>query len=145
MQRAVEEYFPTSNIYNDLDVNGDGLDARDEESAAQNDGQTYPLQRVNTGVASLVGSTNGQRPGGYILVIDGLALTDVSFFCFAIFPLLRSRSLMGVSLFDRLSRMSVTAAYFFVLRRCVRVCCVAVCPRNRRRWWSTWSETISIL
>lgn len=81
MQRAVEEYFPTSNIYNDLEVSGDGLGARDEESAAQNDGQTYPLQRVDTGVASLVGSTNGQRPGGYILVLDGVALSDVSFFC----------------------------------------------------------------
>jgi len=79
MLRAVEEYFPTSNIHNDLEVSGDPLGARDEESAAQNDGQTYPLQRVNTGVSSLVGSMNGQRPGGYILVIDGLALSEVSF------------------------------------------------------------------
>jgi len=79
MLRAVEEYFPASNIYDDLEGSGDAPGARDEESAAQNGGQTYPLQRVNTGVTSLVGSMNGQRPGGYMLVIDGLALTDVSF------------------------------------------------------------------
>jgi phospholipid-translocating ATPase len=78
MMRAVEEYFPDSNITADLEVNGDASGARDEESAPSGGPQTYALNRVNTGVTSLVGSTNGQRPGGYILVIDGLALTDVS-------------------------------------------------------------------
>ena len=33
------------------------------------------LQRVNTGVQSLVGRDNGTRPGGFSLVIDGGALT----------------------------------------------------------------------
>ena len=86
MLRAVEEYFPASNIYDDLEVSGDALGARDEQSAAQNGEQTYPLHRVNTGGTSLVGSMNGQRPGGYILVVDGLALSDVSFFFFFLFP-----------------------------------------------------------
>jgi phospholipid-translocating ATPase len=78
MMRAVEEYFPDSNITADLESNGDASRPRDEESAPSGGLQTYALNRVNTGVTSLVGSTNGQRPGGYILVIDGLALTDVS-------------------------------------------------------------------
>ncbi|KAH9981426.1 hypothetical protein BGW80DRAFT_1270175 [Lactifluus volemus] len=51
------------------------LAARDEESAPHG-AQLYPLHRINTGLTSLVGSQNGQRPGGYVLVIDGLALTD---------------------------------------------------------------------
>ena len=34
------------------------------------------LQRVNTGVRSLVGQDNGTRPGGFSLVIDGAALTQ---------------------------------------------------------------------
>ena len=97
MSRAVQEYFPGSNVYNDLEFNGDALGPRDEENAAQNGGQTYPLRRVTTGGTSLVGSMNGQRPGGYILVIDGYALSDVSFF-FSIFRHLFSRRLMGVPL-----------------------------------------------
>ncbi|KAL1408157.1 hypothetical protein Q8F55_004961 [Vanrija albida] len=38
--------------------------------------QSTQLQRVNTGAASLVGEDNGQRPGGFSLVIDGHALTQ---------------------------------------------------------------------
>jgi phospholipid-translocating ATPase len=40
------------------------------------DGQTIPLQRINTGV-SLVGVDNGERPGGFVLVVDGAALLEV--------------------------------------------------------------------
>jgi phospholipid-translocating ATPase len=79
MLRAAEEYFPDSNITEDPEVNGEALGARDEESTTARGTQLYPLRRVSTGATSLVGSTNGQRPGGYVLVIDGLALTDVSF------------------------------------------------------------------
>lgn len=35
----------------------------------------YPLQRVHTGMSDLVGQHNGERPGGFVLVIDGAALT----------------------------------------------------------------------
>jgi len=80
MLRAVEEYFPESNITSDPEVDSEALGARDEENAPPQGTQTYPLRRVSTGTTSLVGSMNGQRPGGYILVIDGLALEDVSFF-----------------------------------------------------------------
>lgn len=36
-----------------------------------------PLQRTNTGLSDLVGDDNGQRSGGYSLVIEGSALTHV--------------------------------------------------------------------
>ena len=49
MLRAVAEYFPTSDIYNDLEVSADALGARDEKSVAQNDGQTYPLCALASG------------------------------------------------------------------------------------------------
>ncbi|TFK54630.1 phospholipid-translocating ATPase [Heliocybe sulcata] len=63
---AFEQFFPESDILEDENVvnygrNGDG---------------TYPLQRVNTGVSSLVGHDNGERPGGFVLVVDGAALTQ---------------------------------------------------------------------
>ncbi|PPQ72461.1 hypothetical protein CVT26_003714 [Gymnopilus dilepis] len=35
-----------------------------------------PLRRVDTGLSSVVGENNGERPGGFVLVIDGLALED---------------------------------------------------------------------
>ncbi|KDR73714.1 hypothetical protein GALMADRAFT_71945 [Galerina marginata CBS 339.88] len=35
-----------------------------------------PLQRINTGVSSIVGRENGERPGGFILVVDGAALLE---------------------------------------------------------------------
>jgi len=76
--RAAEEYFPSSGISNDPEVNPEALGALDAEGASARGSQLYPLRRVSSGVTSLVGSQNGQRPGGYVLVIDGLALTDVS-------------------------------------------------------------------
>jgi len=38
------------------------------------------LQRVDTGVTSIVGSDNGDRPGGFVLVIEGSALGNVSWY-----------------------------------------------------------------
>ena len=95
MLRAAEEYFPDSNITDDPEVNAEALGARDEENATPRGSQLYPLRRVSTGVTSLVGSTNGMRPGGYVLVIDGLALTEVS----SSFIRVLFLDLMGGSLF----------------------------------------------
>lgn len=78
MLRATEEYFPDSNITNDPEVNAEALGARDDDNGPSRGTQLYPLRRISTGATSLVGSMNGLRPGGYVLVIDGLALTDVS-------------------------------------------------------------------
>src|SRR6202011_2446441 len=38
---------------------------------------SVPIRRVNTGVSSIVGANNGERPGGFVLVIDGPALEQV--------------------------------------------------------------------
>ncbi|KAF8647469.1 hypothetical protein AX16_006674 [Volvariella volvacea WC 439] len=38
--------------------------------------QDYALRRINTGVSSLVGDGNGERPGGFVLVVDGAALAE---------------------------------------------------------------------
>ncbi|KAI0374619.1 phospholipid-translocating P-type ATPase [Pilatotrama ljubarskyi] len=69
MLNAVEQFFPESGILQDEAV---GLD---ESTEQQQNTRGYPLQRVNTGVSSLVGHNNGDRPGGFVLVIDGSALT----------------------------------------------------------------------
>ncbi|KIM48588.1 hypothetical protein M413DRAFT_437796 [Hebeloma cylindrosporum] len=39
-------------------------------------GHHIPLQRINTGVTSIVGEDNGERPGGFVLVVDGSALLE---------------------------------------------------------------------
>ncbi|KAL4247497.1 Phospholipid-transporting ATPase [Abortiporus biennis] len=69
MLGAVEEFFPASGIL------GEEL-VRDNIQSAENPGGMYDLQRVNTGVTSIVGSNNGHRLGGFVLVIDGAALGD---------------------------------------------------------------------
>ena len=71
MVNAMQEFFPE-----EAESQGITLDADKQDPPLSDD--TYPLRRVNTGVTSIVGSDNGERPGGFVLVIDGLALTDVS-------------------------------------------------------------------
>lgn len=83
---AIEEFFPDSGI---LDDEGNPTDAfPDTRSAApltiapkmkeRQDLQPNvgggPLRRTETGISSIVGSNNGDRPGGFVLVIDGNAL-----------------------------------------------------------------------
>lgn len=63
MQNALEKFFPS------VGVPEDGL-AKDDSG--------HDLRRIDTGVSSLVGQDNGQRPGGFVLVIDGGALGHVS-------------------------------------------------------------------
>ncbi|EPQ57895.1 phospholipid-translocating P-type ATPase [Gloeophyllum trabeum ATCC 11539] len=66
MLNAFEQFFPEHDILDDEHmVNYTCSPSRDG---------MYPLQRVNTGVSSLVGHDNGQRPGGFVLVVDGAAL-----------------------------------------------------------------------
>lgn len=84
---AVEEFFPGSGIISD-----EG-DVRDLEAAipakspserrsgsffgAQSPAPDHNLRRVNTGLSSIVGENNGDKPGGFVLVIDGTALSVV--------------------------------------------------------------------
>lgn len=80
MLAAVEEYFPESGILEEPGVmNSQELPSGDS-SATDLSGPRPPLRRVNTGVSSIVGNGNGDRPGGFVLVIDGNALQNVSLF-----------------------------------------------------------------
>lgn len=71
MMNAMQEFFPEV-----AETQGITQEADAQNSAAPD--EPYPLKRVNTGVTSIVGPGNGERPGGFVLIIDGLALTHVS-------------------------------------------------------------------
>lgn len=65
MCNAFEQFFPEQN------VSMEDLKPEIEE-------EPIPLRRITTGVSSIVGAENGDRPGGFILVADGAALLEVS-------------------------------------------------------------------
>lgn len=79
MVRAVEEFFPKKGILEDEAKVGVPIDphggttswASSEKSAERGD---EPLQRIMSGVSSIVGANNGDRAGGFVLVIDGTAM-----------------------------------------------------------------------
>ncbi|KAL1664577.1 hypothetical protein GGF50DRAFT_101685 [Schizophyllum commune] len=71
MIAALEEFFPDSGVLDEFEEFHEFRQARAKEGTAP-----HPLHRVNTGVSSIVGPDNGERPGGFVLVIDGAALTD---------------------------------------------------------------------
>jgi phospholipid-translocating ATPase len=73
MLTAVEDYFPESDILQE-----DGIKTVPSTGDSSTDGSRPNLiQRVNTGISSIVGANNGDRPGGFVLVIDGTALEQV--------------------------------------------------------------------
>ena len=39
--------------------------------------EPIPLQRINTGVSTIVGADNGNRVGGFVLVVDDSVLLEV--------------------------------------------------------------------
>ncbi|KAI5832175.1 phospholipid-translocating P-type ATPase [Schizophyllum commune Tattone D] len=68
MHAAIETFFPEH-------VNQDEQLELEKTGAPPSPGGNQ-LRRVNTGVSSIVGPENGDRPGGFVLVIDGAALHD---------------------------------------------------------------------
>jgi phospholipid-translocating ATPase len=70
MVAALEEFFPESDLLQDEQVQAV------KQHRVSGDGRR--LARVNTGMSSVVGQDNGNRPGGFVLVVDGAALTHVS-------------------------------------------------------------------
>lgn len=74
MITAVEEYFSESGILEEENV---VIDVPSGSSSSSDGSRPYHLRRLNTGVSSIVGPDNGERPGGFVLVIDGAALNDV--------------------------------------------------------------------
>ncbi|KAG2138285.1 hypothetical protein DEU56DRAFT_886925 [Suillus clintonianus] len=69
MIQAVEEFFPESGI---LDEHGLVTSAPKSPSAEST--RAFPMRRLSSGVRDIVGDNNGDRPGGFVLVIDGAAL-----------------------------------------------------------------------
>ncbi|KAG6836177.1 hypothetical protein H0H93_010616 [Arthromyces matolae] len=69
MVQAAEEFFPEANLISEETADQYPLPRPSTSSHAD-----YPLRRINTGLSSIVGSNNGERPGGFVLVIDGSAL-----------------------------------------------------------------------
>lgn len=78
MLGAVQEFFPESGILDDEGGVTPGVLHRQSSSHSRDPQRPIPLQRVQTGISSIVGSDNGDRPGGFVLVIDGTALSYVS-------------------------------------------------------------------
>lgn len=70
MAKAAEDFFPESDLLS-------SLTHEDEPRASMSSDRTPRLQRAASGVSSIVGPNNGDRPGGFVLVIDGSALTHV--------------------------------------------------------------------
>ncbi|KAG6810123.1 hypothetical protein H0H92_013221 [Tricholoma furcatifolium] len=62
MAYAMDKFFPDTSA----DLPRPSTSSRDP---------SIPLQRIQTG-ASIVGAGNGERPGGFVLVVDGAALLD---------------------------------------------------------------------
>jgi phospholipid-translocating ATPase len=74
MLTAIEDYFPDSGI---LQEDGVMAEVPSGESSSNDVSGPNPLGRANTGISSIVGPNNGDRPGGFVLVIDGSALEQV--------------------------------------------------------------------
>ncbi|KAL0067071.1 hypothetical protein AAF712_005858 [Marasmius tenuissimus] len=73
--RAVREFFPDSDIIKEHNEHAQTENFEDFEVVSPQPPEPQPLRRTNTGISSIVGPNNGERPGGFILVIDGAALT----------------------------------------------------------------------
>lgn len=88
---AVDEFFPGSGIVDekgavkDLDRTTSlpkPVTSRKNSTSRRNSSQSVrpaggELRRFDTGISSIVGSQNGERPGGFVLVIDGPGLQVV--------------------------------------------------------------------
>lgn len=67
LKRAIEQFFGGSEALAQMENQPPDYEGLEGE-------ETYTGRRSTTSAASLVGEDNGQRPGGYALVIDGKAL-----------------------------------------------------------------------
>ncbi|KAG6864192.1 hypothetical protein C0991_011668 [Blastosporella zonata] len=74
MVHAAEEFFPEADLLSDEAMNRPSFTAPRASTSSRTDDIQYPLRRIETGLSSIVGSNNGDRPGGFVLVIDGAAL-----------------------------------------------------------------------
>ncbi|KAG7092955.1 hypothetical protein E1B28_009257 [Marasmius oreades] len=77
MIKAAEDFFPETSILQEHDEMFGTENSHQDVAPGDHHHQQrrHSLRRLETGVSSIVGSNNGDRPGGFILVIDGAALT----------------------------------------------------------------------
>ena len=48
------------------------------ELLSREENEPIPLQRIGTGVSTIVGADNGNRVGGFVLVVDDSVLLEVN-------------------------------------------------------------------
>lgn len=70
MTHAIEKFFAEGEA-------DDAVPPRRSTSSRNTDRHQIPLERINSGVSSVVGTENGDLPGGFVLVVDGAALLQV--------------------------------------------------------------------
>ncbi|KAF9469387.1 phospholipid-translocating ATPase [Collybia nuda] len=66
MIHAMEEFFSDGEVENFTPLR--------RSNSRNADRHQIPLERINSGASSIVGSENGDLPGGFVLVVDGAAL-----------------------------------------------------------------------
>ena len=70
MLNALDQFFSeVSEVSEDQIKSSSELPLREEP---------IPLQRMSTGVSTIVGADNGNREGGFVLVIDDSVLLEVN-------------------------------------------------------------------
>ncbi|TDL24691.1 phospholipid-translocating P-type ATPase [Rickenella mellea] len=74
MYQAVEDFFPESGILEDEAILTKAPSFTKDQEGGGDAPPQQRLRRVDTGVSSIVGRGNGDRPGGFVLVIEGVAL-----------------------------------------------------------------------
>ena len=75
---AIEEFFPESGILDgERHTVPPARPSTSDSTYGHHPANGGPLHRTQTGISSIVGSNNGERPGGFVLVIDGAALDIV--------------------------------------------------------------------
>lgn len=109
MRRAAEQFFAEDNIMNLDEVQPPVISTTPDESGSPRPG----LRRTATGLSDILDDDNGDKPGGFALVIEGTALEHVSgFFCF--FPgVLLTPLLVGT---ERVIQQTATPSAEFALR-----------------------------
>jgi hypothetical protein len=72
MRDAVDQFFPEAGIIESMQAKGFEIPQADKAH------ERSTIRRSISGASDLLGVGNGDRPGGFVLVIDGAALGNVS-------------------------------------------------------------------
>jgi hypothetical protein len=120
MVNAMQEFFAE-----EAEIQGITADADKQIPLGPED--AYPLRRVNTGVTSIVGPDNGERPGGFVLVIDGAALNQAS----AFIPTDQNRINVLTSRHQAFSDQAHSDLLLTLATQCEGVICCRVSPLQK--------------